>query len=128
MSKTLTLVVVGVLLLLGGCGSAGAVSGSGTTVASARTAATVAPLTLTGQGSKVLQVDLEAGRYRVDWYAQGHDNFIVIVHAAVDHLLINAIPPDPVAGETYLSVRDTSTYVLEVEAPTLSWTITLIPL
>src|SRR5437773_9862293 len=53
-----------------------------TRAASTPSAAPFAPITLSGQGSKVTDsVHLPAGAYRVSWTAQGgEDNFIVHVH------------------------------------------------
>lgn len=83
------------------------------------------PIALSGQGSKVLTVALAAGRYKVSWSAQGNDNFIVKAHGAGDLVLVNEIPPNPSSGETLLTVQDTGSYTLEVQAATLTWSMTL---
>jgi hypothetical protein len=50
------------------------------------------------------------------------------VHGSSDLHLVNEIPPNPPSGETFLKVDDAGTYQLQVQASTLTWTITLTPL
>lgn len=86
------------------------------------------PLALSGQGSKVLPLDLARGQYRLSWTAKGNDNFILHLEGGGATMpLVNQIPPDPSSGETFLRV-DGGHYVLTVAAATLTWTITLTPL
>jgi hypothetical protein len=82
------------------------------------------PIELSGQGSEVPTVHLIPGRYKVSWTAQGHDNFIVILHEAQDVHLVNQVPPDPASGEAFLPVSNSGDYPLEVQAATLTWTLT----
>lgn len=122
---------IGVALLLGvGIGRASVTTSTTaadtvpTAVPSAPPAPLPTPTELSGQGSEVPTVHLTAGRYRVSWTAQGHDNFVVIVHAAQDVHLVNKIPPEPASGEAFLSVSDTEDYPVEIQAATLTWTLT----
>lgn len=108
-----------------GAGTSTGASTQATTAASAAPTPAPTPIALSGQGSKVLPVDLQAGRYKVSWTAQGHDNFIVTVLGDNQIHVVNEIPPDPSSGETVLSVKDAATYQLQVQAATLNWTITL---
>ena len=94
------------------------------TVAATQTPAPT-PQTLSGSGSKVLTVNLAAGRYKVAWTAQGHDNFMLDVLGTRDVSLVNEIPPNPASGETVLTVQDSGSYTVQVQAATLTWTITL---
>jgi hypothetical protein len=128
-----------VLLLLVGVGlGRSSVQSTTTSTSTATTTPTVAatptaaptPQTLSGTGSKVLPIVLAAGRYKVAWTAEGHDNFIVTILGGGSNQvhLVNEIPPNPSSGETVLEVHDTGSYTVQVEAATLTWTITLTPL
>ena len=103
-----------------------------TSVAQATSTPTEAPrqpITASGQGSKVLPLALGVGNYRLDWSAQGHDNFIVDIHlGSQDQSLVNEIPPSPSAGQTLFSSPETTDYTLQVKASTLTWTITFTPI
>jgi hypothetical protein len=84
------------------------------------------PLTLSGTGSKVTDhFNLDAGNYKVDWTAQGHDNFIVHIHGegSGEQGLVNEIPPDPASGEILFQSGGGS-FFLDIQASTLRWTIT----
>lgn len=87
-------------------------------------------VTESGQGSKIITpFHLGQGNYKVTWTAQGHDNFIV--HIALGDQtqhLVNEIPPNPSSGETLFYSPQESDYILQVEASTLSWTITFAPI
>lgn len=85
------------------------------------------PVVLSGQGSKVLELDLAKGSYRLSWSAQGHDNFAVHLEGSESSLLVNEIPPSPASGETFVRIGG-GHYALDVRASTLTWSITLTPL
>ena len=87
------------------------------------------PLALSGSGSKVTDpFHLASGNYRVSWTAQGHSNFIVHIHAGdQDQGLVNEIPPEPSSGEAFFRAGG-GQYFLEIDASTLTWTITFTPI
>lgn len=85
------------------------------------------PLALSGQGSKVLTIDLARGDYRLSWTAQGHDNFAVTLVGEKPSLLVNQIPPEPASGEALARIGG-GHYTLQVEAAKLTWSITFAPL
>ena len=137
-------IAVGIVCLVAGtiCGNALASSSKPATtptpgdlvpVTAAPVVSTPTPrqvVSLNGQGSKVLPINLE-GSYRVDWAAQGGlDNFEVIIHGAAgaSQLLVNEIPPNPSSGQTLFESSGGGAYNLEVKASTLSWTITFTPI
>jgi hypothetical protein len=64
---------------------------------------------------------------RVTWTARGSDNFIVTLHGQHDTLLVNEIPPNPASGETFLNAGG-GDYDLEIQAATLTWTVTFTPI
>lgn len=84
------------------------------------------PVSLSGSGSKVINVELASADYRVTWTATGHDNFIVIVHGQSDTHLINEIPPSPSSGEAFFPSGG-GQFTVEIKASTLTWTITFTP-
>ena len=138
-------ILVGIACLIVGtiCGSA-LVSSSKTPSTSAPTPNNAAPATaepvrstptprqvvsLNGQGSKVLSVTLSTGSYRVDWTAQGHDNFQLTMHlGSQSQNLVNEIPPDPASGQALFEAPQDGAYTLELKASTLTWTITFTPI
>jgi len=87
------------------------------------------PVSLSGRGSKVITpLHLGEGNYKVSWSAQGHDNFIVhIVLGDQQQGLVNEIPPSPSSGETLFMSPQEADYTLQIQAPTLTWTITFTP-
>jgi hypothetical protein len=127
-----------VLLLVACAGTEGGMPGSSaatnvtsspehTPTPTARPAPT--PLALSGQGSKVTApFHLDAGNYRVSWTATGEStNFIVHIRAGQQvQYLISEIPPKPSSGEAFFQAAG-GDYFLEVDASTLSWTITFAP-
>jgi hypothetical protein len=137
-------ILVGVACLIVGtiCGSALASSSKPSTptksdlvpVTAAPVKSTPTPrqvVSLNGQGSKVLPINLEQGSYRVDWTAQGPnpDNFILHIHlGAQDQGVVNQIPPNPASGQTFFESPQADTYNLEVKAATLTWTVTFTPI
>lgn len=88
-----------------------------------------APISLQGQGSKVTDpMYVPAGNYKLAWTAQGHDNFIVhVVWSSGSDGLVNEIPPNPASGETVF-FSGGAEHIFVVDAPTLTWTITLTPI
>ena len=82
---------------------------------------------LSGQNSKVLEVDLPGGRYRMSWTAVGSGYFGVRLEAEESSLLVNEVPPEPSSGETFVRL-DRGRHIFSVEASNLNWTITFVPL
>jgi methionine-rich copper-binding protein CopC len=80
---------------------------------------------VSGSGSKVTDAfTLPAGKYRMSWTTQGHDNFIVTLHYPSGQTgLINQIPPEPASGQAYVESGGGS-HFLEVQAATLNWSMT----
>lgn len=124
----IVLLLVGVVLGRASAQPASTPATSATTATSAAPTAAPTPQALSGTGSKVVPVTLAAGRYKLAWTAQGSDNFIVKLLGQNTVGVVNEIPPNPTSGETVLSVQDSGNYQMQVEASTLTWTITLTPL
>jgi hypothetical protein len=87
-------------------------------------------VTESGQGSKIITpFHLGQGNYKVTWTAQGHDNFIVHINLGdQSQHLVNEIPPTPASGEVLFDSPQEADYILDVQASTLSWSITFTPI
>jgi hypothetical protein len=85
------------------------------------------PIDLAGTGSSVREIDFPAGNYRLRWSAVGHGNFMVDLEGTESSNLVNEIAPDPASGEAFARIGG-GHYALNIQAATLSWTLSFVPL
>jgi TIR domain len=82
------------------------------------------PLVVRGQHSKVLELDLPRGGYRLSWSAEGEDYFRVDHESGRDGtgiMLASAVVPNPSHGETIVRIGESGRHIFSVEAAKLTW-------
>lgn len=85
------------------------------------------PLTITGENSKLLEIDMSRGAYRVSWTAGGHGIFSLRDESArggEGRLLSNGVVPNPSFGEAIARVDTNGRRIISVEASKLTWELT----
>ena len=88
-------------------------------------------LTLSGRNSKVLEVDLHAGRYRLQWERSGHQLFYVRDESERDgkgETLIQSLSSYPNSGETVVRLTGGGTHILNVQANNIDWSFSFTPI
>jgi len=94
---------------------------------SANTKYNVTPISngikVSGDGSKVLEVELPRGKYRLTWTTEGRGYFGVNHENGSSTNLINETPPEPNSGETIVRIGDSGRQLFAVKASTLTWTL-----
>jgi hypothetical protein len=78
---------------------------------------------VSGRGSKVLEIELPRGKYRLSWTADGRGYFGVNLEDGSSTNLINETTPEPNSGETIVRIGDSGRQVFAVKASTLTWTL-----
>jgi hypothetical protein len=89
------------------------------------------PLVLSGQRSKVLELDLPLTAYRVIWNAEGKGHFAVRHESGrrgKGALVVNEVAPNPDSGESIVRIDEPGVQVFSIDAPNLAWTLTFAPI
>jgi TIR domain/e3 binding domain len=76
------------------------------------------------QGSKVLEINLDRGAYRMDWAAEGAGLFRVRCESGLNgesRYFITVVAPNPNSGERIVRITEGGSQRLRVEAERLTW-------
>jgi hypothetical protein len=87
------------------------------------------PLVIPGQASKVLELNLPPGTYRMSWATEGKGLFTVRNESArkgAGSLIVSVATPNPDSGEQVVRISDSGRQILSVEAPKLRWALTFV--
>lgn len=80
---------------------------------------------LSGEGSRVREVEMPHGDYRLTWTARGGGGyFSVSLEGGQSSLLVSDDPAEADSGEVFVRFPG-GRHIVSVEASELSWTITL---
>ena len=118
--------MVTVLRILGlPAGSAQSITGEGP-----NDSALKSPKTLSGRNSKVLEINLDHGNYRMSWTTKGQGYFGVAPESGSGgggHL-VSAVAPDTDSGEVIARITESGRQIFSIEANGLDWTLDFVPL
>ena len=84
------------------------------------------PLDISGENSKLLEIDMARGAYRMSWTAKGRGLFSVRDESARGgdgKLIANGVVPKTSSGEAIVRVETDGRRIISVEAPSIAWTI-----
>jgi hypothetical protein len=91
------------------------------------------PLVVSGETSKVLELDLPRGRYRVNWAAEGSGTLNVRHENAKPESggsIVGEMIPNPSHGEKFVSIHETGRQIISVYCwgTVTAWKLTFTPL
>lgn len=87
------------------------------------------PLEVSGQGSKILELDLPRGRYRLNWTAEGDDLFILYHEEAENSVtLTSGNVPTVSHSEKVVRLSESGRHIFSVHGDKLTWKLTFVPL
>jgi len=84
------------------------------------------PLVFQGRRSKVLELDLPAGGYRMSWTTEGRGLFAVRHESGrggEGALVVSVATPSPDSGEQIVRIIESGRQIFSVEAPKLEWAL-----
>jgi hypothetical protein len=89
--------------------------------------ATENPLTMSGRNSRVLEIDLARGNYRMSWTTEGRGYFGFRPEPEGGEQgghLVSAVAPDTDSGEVIVRISNSGRQIFTVDANGLAWTLT----
>jgi hypothetical protein len=87
--------------------------------------ATKNPLVRSGRNSKVLEISLDHGDYRMSWTTKGQGYFGVIRETGSGRgtHLVSAVAPDTDSGEVIVRIAESGHQIFSIDANGLDWTL-----
>jgi len=83
------------------------------------------PPTLSGRNSKVPEVNLDRGNYRMSWTTKGQGYFGVTPESGSERgtHLVSAVAPDTDSGEVIIRISESGRQIFSIDANGLDWTL-----